>query len=464
MKRDLQHINTSFRHKGKVNIIILLTVSLLVLFLAVFIFYKLNTPKEYNVILIGIDTLRADHLKCYGYQRDTAPNTDRIALQGSIFKRAYATTSWTLPSFHSIFTSLYQISHGVVTDYLRLDESFITMAEILKDNGFLTAGFISAPYLKSIFGFSQGFDLYEESPSSPNNPMAQSARTSHKLSKLVLPWIRKNRNERFFLFVHYWDPHYDFIPPKPYRKMFNPDYKGWMKGRDFVDDDRINPDMDEEDLKQLLALYDGEIRWTDSHLGLLFEVLEKLKLDDKTIIIIVGDHGEEFFEHGEKGHRNNLYNETIHVPLIFKIPGIKKPRTIEAVVSIVDILPTVLDILEIENPTLMEGRSLKSLIYGQEKEAHESVFSELDDYLISMIKGSWKIIHNSESHEFELYNIKDDPLEIHNVFNRQSTQAYELMKELISWQKIKEKTKMIAPKVIQDEKTLKQLKSLGYIK
>jgi arylsulfatase A-like enzyme len=423
-----------------------------------------NTPGGPNVVLIGIDTLRADHLSCSGYERNTTPNIDVVASEASVFKRAFATTSWTLPSFHSIMTSLYQASHGVITHKHRLDRSHVTLAEILKNQGYRTAGFVSGPFLKAIYGFDQGFDVYEESVSSASVIEANEDITSPALTDLVLPWLQENAGNRFFLFIHYWDPHADYIPPAPYDKIFDPYYEGTMDGTNIKWTDKVSTLTSKRDVEHIVALYDGEITWTDDHVGQVMNTLRESGLDENTVVVIVSDHGEEFLDHGGKVHGMTIYNEVIHVPLIFRIPGVSEARKFESVVSTVDVMPTILDILDIGLPRSIDGESLMAIINGErDKKRTNEVYSELLHNLTTVVRGRWKLIYDSEVDRFELYDIETDFSESDDLAPSNATIVQELANVLSDWLTAKKSGQVAAPEVHENEKTMKQLKALGYI-
>jgi arylsulfatase A-like enzyme len=438
--------------------------ALLALNVGILIDARVNMPESPNVVLIGIDTWRADHVSSYGYGRATTPCIDEVAEQGAYFTRAFSTTSWTLPSFQSILTGLYVGSHGVINGQYRLAYSHNTLAELLRDRGYTTAGFISGTYLKKVFGFDQGFDVYEESVTRAKLMETFQDITSPELTRLVLPWIKRHSNGKFFLFIHYWDPHFDYIPPPPYDQLFDPYYTGDVDGTNFQYSPRINADMDRRDLDHIIALYDGEIRWTDFHIGKLLTTLDDLGLMDRTVVVLVGDHGEEFFEHGFKGHRKTLYNEVIHIPLMMRGPGIRRSGDFDTVVSTVDILPTVLDLLKIDCPTPLDGESLIPIISGEATSRHVPwIISELGVHLTTVIKDRWKIIQDSNSRSLELYNLFDDPDEARNQISQEAAEARELSQYLGEWLRIRERRTTGAPRAITDRETVNQLKALGYI-
>jgi len=443
-----------------------LAIALAILNLGTWVDQSINMPGGYNVILIGIDTWRADHLSSFGYDRLTMPSVDTLASQGFRFINAYSTTSWTLPSFLSILTSLYQSSHGVVSSEYKLAPCHVTLAEILRNEGYSTAGFISGTYLKRTFGFDQGFDKYEESVTSAQLIKTYDDVTSARVTRLVEDWLRSNYTRPFFIFAHYWDPHFDYIPPAPFDTIFDPDYTGKIDGRNFMSNPEVRPDMDPRDLSHIVALYDGELRWTDSNLSHLFRTLEDLGILDRTIIVLVGDHGEEFFEHGGKGHRNTLYNEVIHVPIVFWLPRIQG-RVVQTPVSTVDIVPTILDLIGIEPPQAGDGISLTPLMGLGSSDTKpprgRPIYSELSTFLACMIRGDWKIIHDSKANTWELYDIATDYGETTNLAAEMPDTLANLRSELLHWLDSQRRRRPARSRARQDAETRRQLKALGYI-
>lgn len=352
-------------------------------------------PTRPNVLLISVDTLRPDHLGCYGYQRDTSPHIDRLAAGGALFENVISSTSWTLPAHAALFTGLADTVHGCTDTDRRLDDSRQTLAERLKAVGYSTVGFFSGPYLHPVFGLGQGFDEYIDCTSYPKlsektaatvgtvdgravNRRAHADITSPRLYQRVRSWLNANRSKPFFMFVHMWDVHFDFIPPPPYDRKFDPDYRGRVTGERFLFNAAINRLMPKRDLVHLIALYDGEIAWTDAHIGKILDDLDALGLGDSTIIVLTSDHGTEFFEHQLKAHRMSLYDEVIRIPLIVRYPGHIQPGQRHNVqVRLIDVLPTITDLLGLGVPADVMGQSLVPLFSGDPLRRDNLAVSEL---------------------------------------------------------------------------------------
>lgn len=347
-----------------------------------------------NVLLISIDTLRADHVGCYGYGRPTTPNIDALAKEGILFENHISSSSWTLPAHASLFTSVADSVHGCVESTgTALSPAFTTLAERFQDAGYETAGFFAGPYLHEVFGLGQGFDIYSYCVEDPGafsaedvkswglDPVAQQRShegiTNPGVYQAGRDWIKANRSRPFFVFLHFWDVHYDFTPPPPWDTRFNPGYQGPVDGRGFVFDPSIAPGMPEADKQQLLALYDGEIGWTDTFVGRLRKDLEAWGLADDTIIVVTSDHGTEFFEHGGKGHRSTLYDELIRIPLVIWYPERLAPRRVSAQTRSIDVGPTLLELTGLPAARGVMGHSLVPLALGRALDFDNAAISEL---------------------------------------------------------------------------------------
>ena len=435
-----------------------------------------------NVVLISLDSLRADHVGCYGYERETTPAVDRLAAEGARFAEAIATSSWTLPTHLTMFTSRYQISHGVVHDRVALSPAVPTLGEIMKANGYATAGFVSAPYVAAHYGYARGMDVYVDlSADYGHRREARSEIVSPKLNDLALPWLEQHKDERFFLFVHNFDIHYDYIPPPPYDTMFDPDYAGTMDGTDFIERADVNRRMDRRDLDHILALYDGEIRFADDHVGRLLAKIDELGLSDDTLVIVLSDHGDEFFEHGNKGHHRTVYEEVLRIPFVLRWPG-KVPAglVVAEPVSLVDLMPTILDLLDIEGPPGMEGRSLVSTLAGESLE-RPAIYAEFFDkrgfnLQVARRTPASKIIQhfNRITHPrrgaIEMYDLAADPLEKHDTAGTDRARERGELTEMAAWLNERwtvhadlERLAAGGQRVEISDDTLERLKSLGYV-
>jgi arylsulfatase A-like enzyme len=449
-----EHILKLFESKSLKKIGMFVALLIVSLNLIVKLDRKINKSYSPNIIFICIDALRSDHLGCYGYNRDTSPFLDQLARKNIIFKKNITQSSWTKTSVATFMTSKYQTLSDVVEDEDKLPLSENTLAEILKDNGYSTLAYVSNPWLKTRFGFDQGFDYYNE----------DAVKTLRIEVEDVCKYILKVKDSSFFLYVHFMDVHNPYNPPSPFKEVFTKNLKG-----SFVYDDGPMPDINEDDLEYTKGLYDGEIRFVDEKIRHIFNFLEDQNLLKKTVVIINSDHGDEFLEHGGMGHGTTLYNELLFVPLIF-VPNnemITAQSVVHSFVRNIDILPTILEVsgIPIKNP--VDGRSLLSVIKGKEKNySHDLVLSRVKskstkDELLSIYKGKYKYIFNITQGRSQLFNIEKDIWETEDLSKINPGITMEIQNIVIGYLSQaatnREKTKI-------DEETLEQLKSLGYIK
>jgi arylsulfatase A-like enzyme len=319
-----------------------------------------------NLVLITLESLRPDHVGAYGGRsrgRPDAPLTpqlDAFAAEAVRFDDAHAVSSWTLSAHASLFTGLYPSAHGAERPLARLADGYPTLAGALAAAGYQTAGVVSGPYLRRAHNLAQGFERWDDGISSLTSRLAHDDVTNPRMQEALERFIEQQRDPArpFFLFAYFWDPHYDFLPPAPYDAMFvGPDAQPIDIGN-FENNPAIRADMPAAQLAYALSQYAGEIRWTDEHLGRFFALLKREGLWENTAILITADHGEEFFEHGEKGHKHNLYAESIHVPMLLKLPGPAGGRVDRRLASQVDVLPTLLELAGVAPDFPHQGRSL----------------------------------------------------------------------------------------------------------
>jgi len=444
-------------------------------------------PKQPYVLLIGIETLRADHVGCIGYLRNTTPTLDAIAKEGVAFSRVMATASWTMPAVMSVLTSLYPEVHSTDKYDKKLPESVPTLAEVLKENGYKTVAFVSNPTLDGRHGFSRGFELYDDfsvwldfvgtgkyvaGHNTAPNPEVHQTLTSEQLTRSALCWLERHYQEPFFMFVFYFDPHFDYIPPPPFDTVFDLNYNGSIDGRGIVEEPRKSNRPPQRDLDHIIALYDGEIRYTDTYISKLLDAFARFGILDQTLVVIFGDHGDEFYEHGSTGHAHTLYNELIHIPLVFRWPsGIPKGRRIDALVSQVDIMPTILDYLGIQHQQAIQGTSLKDLIEGRVYGVHEYVFAGASNGKCAIIGNRNKMILNHGVGEKEFYDLSNDPREQNSIYQALDSSPLAAFFER-RWKEWSSENKELAARfprdsdsdqIRLDEHRLKQLRALGYV-
>ena len=446
------------------NIFLIITICLLFCF---FVFFLNNPNKETvspNIILIVIDTLRADHLSCYGYERNTTPNIDELANEAIVFEKCYSVAPWTTPSIGSLFTAQYASVLGIKKEPVKLKKNFLTLAEVLNEYGYETKGIISHLFISSKLNFNQGFSSFDE-----ENIKDYKYVSSPSITAKAISFIKSNLNNKFFLFLHYFDPHNDYILHKEYN--YFPDYKGpFYSGQGILELRKFAPRMSRDDVEFIKSLYDSEISFTDLYIGKLINWLKKVKLYNKTLLVLTADHGEEFLERGDYyiGHAKTLYKELIHVPLIIKLPYQCFPARIKQAVSLVDLMPTILDIVGLKIPKNYKhsGKIIKlsnSNIINYER---DTIFFETKrlSTLIGVVKGKWKCILNLRSDKVSLYDLEKDPLEKINLSQEFPQISQELVQEINKWRYFVLSRKVKREKVEFTDQQKEILRSLGYIK
>lgn len=384
-----------------------------------------------NVLLISIDMLRADHLSCYGHERPTSPAIDRLAAEGQLFESHVSSSSWTLPGHASLFTSLPDSVHGAVDTHMRVADATTTLAERFRAAGYRTAGFFAGPYLHPVFGLDQGFAQYVDCTSYgrqlAGRPVEQWAdnrevmKASH--ADITNPtvfaafqrWFGGRDEQPFFAFVHLWDVHFDFLPPPPWDTRFDPDYQGPVTGKDFLFDPAIGPRMAPRDLQHLLALYDGEIGWTDSWIAKIRAELEAAGVLDDTIVVVTSDHGTEFFEHGDKGHRKTLHDEVVHIPLVVRWPkALPAGGRVRAQTRSIDVGPTLLELAGLPPATDVVGASLLPLVRDPAGQAPRRAVLELASLGLTqraVRTNEWKLVDAMYAKSHYWFDLAGDPRE-----------------------------------------------------
>lgn len=445
--------------------------SILVFLGCLFFFFSCKSsdesPEEYriiekpNIIFISIDTLRADRLACYGYERIKTPNINFIAKRGVLFTQAICQVPITLPSHASMFTGLNPTSHNVRENgTFRLDDSERTLAEILKEDGYKTAAFIGGFPLDSRFGLNKGFDFYDDDLSDRKDQETIRRKRSwqgHKVSiferkaisviESAIKWLSSNRKRSFFLFIHLFDPHISYSPPEPFKKMY-----------------KYQP-------------YDGEVAYVDYCLGKFFKKLEKWKILKDALIIITSDHGESLGEHSYRGHGKKLFEPSLWIPLIISFPSkIPQEKVVRRLVRSIDIMPTLLELLNLEQVRDIQGVSLLPLIFEEAKNPELASYGETflprlrfgGEKLRSYRTERWKYIRFINDNKIvreKLFDIKNDPAELQDFSGIEKSKIEEfsgLLDKIIQNDRKQAVNKKTA--FAMDEETRRKLKSLGYIK
>jgi arylsulfatase A-like enzyme len=408
--------------------------------------------RDHNVILVSFDALQARHVSCLGYHRKTTPALDAFADECFRFTQAHSVASWTVPASMTWFTGVYPSEHRMVNKYAvynarekkpanlkELSPDLVTLAEVMKRNGYITGGFTGNAGVSGGFGYDQGFDIYffeKEKFGSLDESVPK-----------ALEWLRANRGKKFFMFLHGYDVHGQNTPHDGF------DYRFVEKGYDrrFTGSEQEQEALREEglekgqltlresDVRFWRAVYDEKINRADEKFRDFLAQFDKLGLSEKTLFVLTSDHGTEFYEHRRFDHGYSLYEEQIHVPLFIKLPGQGSGKAVTAHVSSIDVMPTVLDLLDVDIPDAarkqLRGASLVPAMEGAP--VQRDVFSETDyrEYTFKrsvIAPDGWKLICTLENRSRELYNLNDDPGETKNLAGVEPKRADEMERRLFA--------------------------------
>jgi choline-sulfatase len=388
-----------------------------------------------SILLVSIDTLRADALGCYGNSRAETPWIDRLAREGVRFASAHAHNVVTLPSHANLLSGRYPLNHGVRDNTgFRFPDGTPTFATLLRDRGFRTGAFVSAFPLDARFGLARGFDVYDDRVGGREgrDAFVMPERAGTRTVGQAVRWLGPPGGKRSFAFVHLYEPHFPYAPPEPFASRF--------RG----------------------APYQGEVAAADAALGPLLQPLLDAGAAARTLVVLTSDHGEALGEHGEATHGVFAYEATLRVPLVFWAPGLLRPRVVDAPVGHVDVLPTVLDLLGVEPPAGLDGRSVRPLLVGRPLEARPSYFEALS----TSLNRGWAALHGVSESGLkyidlplpELYDLRADPGETHNLVRSRAVELDRLRRQLAG---LREQDKGVV-RVTESRETVERLRALGY--
>jgi arylsulfatase A-like enzyme len=398
--------------------------------------------------MISMDTTRPDHLSVYGYRRATSPHLERLASEGLRFDLAYAPTATTGPSHASVFTSRYPISHRVLKNGQVLAPEFVTLAELLSQNGWDTAAVVSSFVLNAKFGYDQGFAHYDDrlpdrDDDKPGNPWeghevdGRFWSNGEDATRRALKWLdaRSNPELPFFLFVHYYDPHRPYTAPLSFQRPFPDDVR------------------DRSPLERKIYRYDVALAYTDSEIGRLLEAFDERALSENTLVVVIGDHGEGLMQHETMHHGIHIYEEGVRIPLIMRWPGrISPARTLPHPVQLMDLAPTLLRMLGVDPaPLAYQGHDLAGQIEGSDNgDAEREIYLYRRHYTGGKVKasggleavgekyglrvGNWKLIEGPEERTRELFDLASDPMERQNLAERDPVRSEAMLQRLRAWQ------------------------------
>jgi len=425
-----------------------------------------------DILIVSMDTTRADHLSAYGYGRDTSPNLRALAAQGMRFETAYAPSATTGPSHASLFTSLYPVAHGVLKNGHSLDAELDTLAERLSREGFDSAAVVSSYVLDARFGYGQGFARYDADFSQADVPSGVTLWEGEEIegkfygsaddtTRRALAWLdaRPHPESPFFLFVHYFDPHDPYLMPAGFQPPFVPTGKEALK------------------LNREIFRYDTLLAFTDREIGRLLARLAERGRERDTIVIVTGDHGEGLMQHGHMFHGAQVYEEAVRVPLIFRWPAQIAAGTIaRQPVQLMDLAPTLFDLLGIDTDEGLQGTSLAGLLRGQVAEdAQRPIHLYRRHYeggevapgihakgeKFGLRVGRWKLIDGPDEQSLELFDLELDPGELSNLAEAQPERAARMRLRLRHWRE--RHTRGDRPAGLLSEEDRARLEALGYV-
>ncbi|MCB9708712.1 MAG: sulfatase [Myxococcales bacterium] len=428
-----------------------------------------------NVVLLIIDTMRADKLRPYNAKTQVrTPVLDQVSKEGVVFAQAQAPENWTKPSVASILTSLYPESHHTKDMEAKLPEAALLISEQCKKEGLTTGSFIANGHVSDRFGFKQGWDYYTNYIREQKNSEAE------RVFSDAGAWIEKNKDKRFFAFIQTIDPHVPYDPPDEFLKQYDAQpYAGPVEPRRTAEV-QVNASqgkitLSARDKHYLEALYDGEVSYHDHHLGIFIERLKKMGVYDDTLFVITADHGEEIGDHGKYGHGHTVYQELLHVPMSYRFPkAVPSERTVQYTVSTVDIAPTILTLSGINVPDVMEGHALFGYMHGVAPDRPSVAFSDFLDNRRVIRAGRWKFVQRGGRGDGSLFDLLKDPKEQHELNASKAPIAWRYTRGLLGqflgakdrhrWYAAAQGTskQLKGESTHIDEETRKQLCALGY--
>jgi len=421
-----------------------------------------------NVMLVVLDAARAPDFGCYAYSRETTPEIDRWASEGVVFGRAYTTNVFTLLAMSSMWTSLHRDQHHPGIPYnARLPRKYLTLAELLSGGGVHTAGFVSNAIAGTAFGLDRGFDEFYEI-------FRDHGGRADAYAKVLPQWLEAHRDRRFFLYLHVREPHFPYDPEPPFDTMFGPDgpiSRDERRTLEFFEDvNQGRRAFSPAQREHLVRLYDGNLAFADRELGRLRSTMERLGLWDRTVVLVTADHGEALDEHGHVGHIRQLYEESIWIPLIVRFPrgAHLEARRIDGMVSLIDFAPTIADLMgQLDRDRArqqFQGKSLLPMLFGAEGRSVVLSSSSYDRPRYSLRDSSFKYVFNTADGAEELYDLRVDPGERHDLVEALGVRAAYYRQRL--FQDLLEQRRGAASAAGAAElspEQIENLKALGYL-
>ena len=379
-------------------------------------------PQRPDIILVSIDTLRADHLSCYGYERSTSPFIDQLARTGVRFVDARSPSPWTLPTHTTMLTGLHPHNHGVVDDSIHRGDDVLMLAQAMKEEGYETAGFVSSLYVSSVFGFDKGFDHFDDfGLHTEKQNLSGMVRASQVVDK-ALTWMQSRKEGTpIFVFLHFYDVHYPYEPPSPYDELFDrASHKGENRYKNYFYYQKNIPSAD--DFLHIQAQYDESIRYVDDQLARFSKEIQNRHVR----WVITADHGEEFGERGSWGHAHTLYQEQLHVPLLISGAGITAKEETRRV-GIEDIMPTIFSLL---GRSSFSGDGVNILAEDIPERLFVAETSRFRSCRLSVADSSHRLEWDLNAHKAEIF-VASDQQEKNNVASTEEARMIKMKQELL---------------------------------
>jgi arylsulfatase A-like enzyme len=454
-------------------------------------------PERTHVLVVLFDTLRADSLGAYGNEQAKTPFIDRLAASGVTFMNTASTASWTKPAIASLWTGLHPTSHGVEGPESSLPAAVPYLPDVLRGAGYRTLSVSGNPYYSATFGFDRGFDemihYYLERDRVLEQLTSPEAQADAVWERFLEPALEHGDGKPVFAVLHEIDPHFPYQPPAPYDELFDSGHPADLESWNTLPEEQLllmlqaasqyGRWLKDEDVRALRGRYDGEVSAMDAYLGRLIAHLDRAGLRERTLLVFISDHGEQFFEHGGWGHGASAYEEELRIPFILSLPGtLPEGRRLETPVSIVDVAPTVLEILGIPQPHGQHGRSLLSEMHAPSLERTErAIYAQSNIRLLdkdapnarvemwhSVRRGKWKLLRRKVStrarrYDYELYDLSRDPAEQSNRWSREPIVGHAL-RLLLERQLFldREAAPKAAPPAQLTPEAKRELRALGY--
>lgn len=425
-----------------------------------------------NLIIILLDAARADHFGFFGYARDTTPRADEMFAESTVFSQAYCTAPNTKPSVTSLFTAQFPDTHGAVGIHTPVPSDCAALPEVMRDQGYLTVAFSANPFLTNLFGFGRGFDEFHEVFADINlQPSQMGFVPAELLVSAFTDWLEDHSEDRFFAYLHFLQPHQPYTPPPPFADKFRGNGKDAESYRAAVRE----------------AAYDCNLAYADHAVAQVLDAVARLDLQERSVIVLVSDHGEAFKEHGHWAHDTTVYQEMIHVPLAFRLPsrcGVR-PGIRSEVVSLADVMPTLIDVFGFPMPETMQGRSRAALLAGNEEASPSYTVTrsrgtdrtggaqhpERVSYALTTPR--YTLILSKQGQSVELYDRESDPGEKEDIAEDRPEIVAELRQQFEQWAATQSGRPVVLPGgkvylsdpsgVELDEGTRRRLEALGYL-